>query len=372
MKKRIFTAAVAAIGGLILCGISAAAQASPAIPPHNTVAMSTINSIACPTKTECVGVGISASGLDAQAVLIHNADSTKLGPIVKNLGVRGHGDAVVVCDSKTTCFSGGEGVSTLPELARISVATGKMTILAKIPTPNTEQTYITAGACQGTKGCWMIGWQGVEEGAHVSLLVHLSPAGKILKVTKGAANTALDAISCENDTTCMGIYTTASTTSAPVFKTFSLVKGAFKLLKAFPAKTDIASLSCYGTKLCVALGYFNDVLTGSDVVTVDPSTGAIGKAVSLAKFTGNLNALDCFSAADCSAVGFDTEKGGAMDSASIKVYLSKGVLKFTENTAYAFDRYPYNGVGCMSSTCYGVGPASATSADSVIAQLITS
>jgi len=335
-----------------LCGLTAGGAAASAASAATSVAarhdgsattvsgLNTLDAIACPTAKACVAVGSNTALTGARSVAINAATgAVKAWPG----SVAGGFLDAVACPVATRCVAVSDDAV---ETVAVSNAALKLTGTVKA---SSGITAMDAIACAGSAACYAVGFQGTEF-ASKALLVKISAAGKILSTVTSAGGTGIGAIACPSARTCLlAEHTKTAELAVP------LTGGRLGTARAFPAGTFVQAVSCYGAKLCYALG--GHISTGpvrtNEMFPLNPKTAAVGKPISLGGFSGD--GLDCYSATQCVVVGFTGS--GATAVASVVTVTKGKVGAVTHYPSYE----PFDSAGCATAKlCYAVGPGKAS------------
>lgn len=325
---------------------ASAAQATTIVP-----GLATLQTIACPTPGTCLAGGVDTSGGAVLAFINAATGTVKIRSGLKDTSQPG----TIACPDKTTCLALVEK-GTVQELARITVSSGAMKIIGKLPAPPKDETNpLYELACAGAKTCYAAGWQGNPRGGSgtTGLLIRLSVTGKVEKVTTGGGEYA--GLTCESATTCL-----ASTSTSKGVKIFPIVNAKPGRAYDGPRGSEVTRLACYGTKACYALGVkVRGTTVTSELWPVNPKTGKSGKVTILR----GLGAIDvaCYSSSRCVVVG----STGITLSAAAAVTVQSG--KAGKLVTYSAPTEPFTAVACATAkACYAVGPdntATATQAE---------
>jgi hypothetical protein len=332
---------VAAIGILAL---PAAASAAPRTPVPG---VSGLDSVTCPTTRACVAVGTQSGTLNGKSAIINAATgAVKAGP-----GDLTNGSLnAVTCPGTKSCLAVADDA-----VASVKVSTGAIKLTATPKVPPNGIVAMGAVACAGAKNCYAVGFEGPFKASN-AIVVHLSPAGKLLSVKKNTG-TGSSAIACPSSTLCLISDYTGGSDGQELIQ--QLKNGKVGTSHTMPANTYVESMSCYKASLCYVLGGNSEASPSrtDELFPINPKNGKIGTMATIGgDFSAGTgpNGIHCISATTCLVVG-GTGTGSTAKAAVVVV--SKGEPAAPTN--YKGSDF-FASVGCAStSRCYAVGSSSA-------------
>lgn len=336
-----FLISAAGAAALLMWGTSAASAGTNGSGPVPVPGMVKVTSIACPTASTCVIVGMNQSGVLTTAVMNPTTEQIKAGHIYGASSA----PAYLACPGATACYT--YSVSSIAgstvSLLKISAGTGAVTVTGKLTAPKNGAVGAEGVSCAGSAGCWYSGF--TEVTATNPLLAEISGAGTVLKTEEPGTGNGLEMISCESGTTCLAV----SFNSAGVDSIVSLVNGKLGKPVSLGANVFIHDLSCFGTKLCYALGGIISSSSNANMLwPLNPATGAHGNPITVSNFNGLR--IDCFSDIRCIAAGSTTAK----NSSPSMVTVTSG--KSGKPLVIPGLGQSFNGVGgCNGTRCFVYG-----------------
>jgi len=352
---------------LVTLGMTAA---SAGVAPNaaKNVAGIQADSVAC-TSTKCVITAMNTAGTKAKTAFLNLANGSVKVTSWSSAAISSY---QVACPDKTTCLALGYGDNT-EVITAISTKTGAEKVTAKLPTA--DQYNLFNIACPSSKYCWVDG-SSAAPGVQLptwALLLKVSPTGRILKRTVNKSYYMYGPVSCESRATCL----IGRETNRIGFQSMTMTNGKFGKPHVYPANYLPFDASCHSDKMCYSIGASDRAAADLEVTSLNPKTGAPGKAVRL-PFTsstsvGIAESIACYSSTQCVAVGAVNKGTGANQTTEAAyVVITKGkvgkpVLLSTETAS------EFSSVSCASpKECYAVGtyyiPSTETTA-SIVAKV---
>jgi hypothetical protein len=300
----------------------------------------TYQGVACPTSRTCVAVGLDDLFDGKSAVVTTANGAVRAWPGSLAL------DAMhtVACPGTSTCLAVSSGA-----VATVNASTGAMKVTEKLKPPSGGIVALTDVACASSTSCYAVGFKGAGPSSR-AIVVHLSAAGKQLGLDPGVG-TAISAIACPSATLCIVSAHLHSGREVTELIAGGILAAGYN----FPAATFVERLACYQAKVCYALGgkstsgihLANELFPIS--ASAGPRSGAVGKAVKIAGFSGT--GMACVSATKCLIVGF-TGVGPRARAAVVTVSHGRPGKPARLGPAKAV----LANVACASATvCYAVG-----------------
>jgi hypothetical protein len=311
---------------------SAAARSDAGTTPVTGVAA--LNDIACPSSRTCVAVGLNEQVNGKSAIIAAATGKVRPWPgKLKALALE-----AVACPDKSRCLTVADDA-----VASVSTSTGAMKVTAVPKAPANGIMAIGGIACAGSGNCYAVGYQGTGA-KQQAIVVHLSAAGKLLKVMIDSGN-GISAIACPTSKLCLLAKHSGDKQTIQL-----LASGRFAASRSFPANTFIQQIACYQAKICFALGgTFTGQGLANELFPLSPKTGAIGHAVAMGSFNGN--GMACASSTRCLVVGFissgTTTKPGLVTVAGGKA---------GHPATFGPPGDGFSSIGCATaSACYAAG-----------------
>lgn len=298
--------------------------------------ISSLSSVACPTATACVTVGLGGVDGNIGMSAVINAATGKAK--AWSGGLANDPLNAVACPAKAaTCLTVADDA-----VATVSAATGAMTVTATPKPPATGIMAIGAIACASAKACYAVGFQG-DEAASKAVLFHLSAAGKVVHKTTGTGR-GIGTIACPATTRCL-----ISDNESAGLEIQLVNSGKLGASSPLPADTYVQRIACYKASLCYALGgdsQSSPAMT-DELFPVNPTTGAPGSMITIPGFSGT--GMTCISATTCLVVGF-TGSGSTAKPAVVPV------TSGSPGTPVSYPGQSLSAIACASaSRCYAVG-----------------
>lgn len=316
---------------------------------------------ACVSTTFCVLTGTQSGGTTRGLTYKYNGSTyTSVAPSSTTFEPYGVG-----CNSATFCMAvGPDFAGTTPAgHAEKFNGTSWSTVTTANPTGSIF-TELRGVACPGAAHCVAAGRSQTPTTNTALVETYNGTAFSQTAVTPPAGTTSaeLNAVACSSSTACtaVGLYTTASGTSALVFRyngtTWSTQTPA---VPAGATYSELDGVSCPGISTCQAVGYYQD--SASVYHSLAQSwNGSTWANRSVADPTGGespgLASVSCWSTTACEAVGSYT------DSTNLNV--EKLAAAFN-GSAWSLQSVPrpmsvsdaqLTGVGCVSATfCRAAG-----------------
>jgi hypothetical protein len=272
------------------------------------VPMTTFNGVACPSATQCIGVGNVAEKVNSGAAVSLNPVTGSLasGQSVHLIGSSGFLNGVA-CPSSSVCLAVGEN----PNQSK-GVAVPLNPSTAAIRSGEELHTFsgisMSAVACASSDQCLAVGHNPAGSGA----VVALSPAtgaissGRTVQAIPGTGGLGLEGVACPSADLCVAVGENSGR-SAGIVVALNPATGAVQhgeSVQNVTHKGVLFDLSCPSTTVCLAVGW--GASQPSVAVPIDPATGALLKGQSdrsISVGEAMLTAVSCPSVSLCLAVG---------------------------------------------------------------------
>jgi hypothetical protein len=320
------------------------------------------NGVACPSSSQCIGVGIifttaSSGAVGAAAPLTATSGAVPGGQSVQTI----HGTELltaVSCPSGTQCLAVGENSNESNGVAvPLDPETG--TVVAGQSMQSIPGIFMTAVACPSTTGCLGVGHAPDGQG----MAVPLNPAtgaiatGETVETIPGTGGVGLEAVACPNTTQCLAVGENASA-SAGVAVPLDPATGALSTGQSgqnVTTKGVLVGISCPSAATCLAVGWGAD--QPSVAVPLDPSTGMVPdgqRDQTISSKAAKLSAVSCPSLSQCLAVGNDD--GDPSTGQAVSLSPVTGAITSGQAIQNVADTGELNGAECPSTTqCLTVG-----------------
>ncbi|HEY1651222.1 MAG TPA: hypothetical protein VGG09_04990, partial [Acidimicrobiales bacterium] len=175
-------------------------------------------------------------------------------------------------------------------------------------TAGSTDTLLLSVSCTSASFCVAVGWTGSPSTPYVEQWNGSTWTPTVLPLPSGYADSLILSVSCPTSTSCMmaGLGENGSGDEIPLAEQFNGSSWSATSFPTFPPDTDTAlfSVSCAGTSFCAAAGG-----TDSGVLVMTWNGSSWTQATLPSNGPDDLNAISCFSATSCSAVGQQSNGG---------------------------------------------------------------
>jgi hypothetical protein len=219
----------------------------------------------------------------------------------------------VSCPSSTTCLAVGSYYSTTFQLPYALRWNGSTWSYMSVPTPSGAQYTILQGvSCASTTACTAVGVSFNGSSVASALAERWDGTSWTIEagtVPSGATQSDLNGVSCRSTTSCIavGTYNTGSTLPSPLAESWNGTTWTI-LSAAAPSDADdtfLQGVSCSASNACSAVGY--DLNTANTDVTLIETWNGVAWSVQPSPNPDGaqsvLAAVSCVSSKVCSAVG---------------------------------------------------------------------
>jgi len=333
-----------------------------AVPPAAEVAGESVteiggfNSVACPSSSQCLGVGITfatatSGAVGAAAPLTGDAAPGGASQPVQTIPGTELLSAVS-CDSGRQCLAVGENPSASDGVAvRLDPATGAL--VAGQSVHSIAGISLAAVACPSTTRCLAVGHTPDGQGAAVSLnpASGAIAAGTAVQMVPGTGGEGLEGVACADPTECLAVGENAGS-SAGVAVPLNPATGARtkgQSAQNVTTKGILVGVSCPSVTICLAVGWGAD--EPSVTVPLDPSTGMVPSGQrdqTISSSAAKLNAVSCPSVAQCLAVGNDN--GDPSNGQAVALSPVTGDISSGQAIQSVTGSGALNGAFCVSAT----------------------
>jgi hypothetical protein len=345
------------------------AAQSPVDPAGSTA--SELAGTACTSSSDCLAVGRYDPGSGTLEALIEQWNGTSWSQqtaATPPVGATGSGLVGIGCTSSSACTAVGSYTdASFEQWALVERWDGTSWALQTLPRPAGSTGSNLAGvACTSSSSCLAVG--SYLDATSVSQPLAASWDGsswtlQSVPTVAGATGTGLSALSCASGTACtaVGSYLDATGTPLPSAASWD---GSRWALQSVPtprgaASTFLSGVSCTSATACTAVGYSTDRLgavfavaerlsgtTWSEQSLASPPAGSAGTA---------LVGVSCTSSTHCSGVGYSYDALGTLTTLAEGWDGSTWSLQTTPNPVGHLGA-SLNGISCTSSTlCTSVG-----------------
>ena len=338
-------------GTALLAGLPAAGATV-----HNVEGIGAFNGVACPSNSQCVGVGIifttgSSGAVGAAAPLTPASGAVSRGQAVRTIPGTASLTAVS-CRSGTQCLAVGEnsgtseGVSVPLDPRTGAVVTGRS--VQSIP-----GIFMAAVACPSTTRCLGVGHAPNGQGVAVSL----DPAtgaiamGENIQTIPGTGGVGLEGVACPTTTRCLAVGENAGA-SAGAAVPLDPATGApstGQSAQSVTTKGVLFGVSCPSAAVCLAVGWGAD--QPSVAVPLDPTTGMVPRGQrdrTISPRAAKLSAVNCPSISQCLAVGNDD--GDPSNGQALPLSPVTGVTSRGQSIQSLAGTGALNAIACPSAT----------------------
>ncbi len=247
---------------------------------QNVGGIGTFNGVACPSNSQCVGVGIifttgSSGAMGAAAPLTPASGAVSTGQAVRTIPGTASLSAVS-CGSGTQCLAVGENADTSEGVAvPLDPRTGA--VVAGRSVQSIPGIFMTAVACPSTTRCLGVGHAPDGQGVAVSLdpATGAIATGENVQTIPGTGGVGLEGVACPTTTRCLAVGENAGA-SAGAAVPLDPATGApstGQSSKSVTTKGVLVGVSCPSAAVCLAVGWGAD--QPSVAVPLDPATGMV-------------------------------------------------------------------------------------------------
>lgn len=323
--------------------------------------ISQFTGVSCPTTTSCVAGGFSATTATVTA-LAESGDGTSwdLTPVVSPTGVKSSDLNDVSCSSATACTAVGAAHSDVgPPLPLAERWNGKTWSIETAPSPSSAfNSLFNAVSCPSATRCVAVGlafdWTTTEQ----LLETWNGSAWTITPLTSppGATSTELTSVSCPSTTVCVAVgdYDTSAGSRAMVQR---LSNGSWTSFTPGPPPgtmaTQFNAVSCPTTTSCVAAGT-ETTNSGDTLALAEKMSGSVWSVTSTVNPSSSgtqLIGVSCRTSTMCVAVG----------TASSSISFGAPVAEKWNGVKWTLFSLPDHPAGALGGFLYGVACTSTTS-----------
>jgi hypothetical protein len=200
--------------------------------------------------------------------------------------------------------------------AKIDPNNGVIQIVSTLSTPSKGIYAMGAVACPTATDCYATGFVGSEASSE-AIVVRLNADGTVLSTTEVPSGSGIGSIVCVTGTRC---YVALADRTHPEHIDV-LDNGHLGTGHALASDLYVQTMACFEDVTCYALAgtRLGNTSTTNELVSIDPTTGAVGKLVVIGNGFESGDAIACGSATKCVVVGFKGAKPVVVDVTNGKV-----------------------------------------------------
>jgi len=345
---------------VVVAGLLTAPPAGAAV--QDVVGIGEFNSVACPTSTQCVGVGIifttdSSGAVGAAAPLTPSSGAIAGGQAAQAI----EGTellAAVSCPSSTQCLAVGEN-SDASEGVAVALDPVTGAVVAGQSVQSIPGIFMAALACPSTTLCLGVGHAPDGQGEAVPLdpTTGAIATGESVQTIPGTSGVGLEGVACPTTTQCLAVGENASASAAAAVP-LDPATGAISSGQSGQSVTTkgvLVGINCPSATMCLAVGWGAD--QPSVAVPLDPETGMIPSGQrdqTISSRAAMLSAVSCPSISQCLAVGNDD--GDPSTGQAVSLSPVTGAISSGQSIESLAGTGALNGIECPSvAQCLVVG-----------------
>ena len=333
-----------------------------AVPPvagaavQDVAGIGAFNGVACPSNSQCVGVGIifttaSSGAAGAAAPLTAASGAVSGGQAVQTIPGTELLSAVS-CPSGTQCLAVGENSDASKGVAvPLDPETGA--VVAGQSVQSIPGIFMAAVACPSTTRCLGVGHAPDGQGVAVSLdpATGAIATGESVQTIPGTGGLGLEGVACPTTTQCLAVGENAGA-SAGAAVPLDPATGAPSTGQSGQSVTTkgvLVGVSCPSAAVCLAVGWGAD--QPSVAVPLDPATGMVPSGQrdqTISSRAAKLSAVTCPSVSQCLAVGNDD--GDPSNGQAVPLSPVTGVISSGQSIRSLAGTGALNAAACPSAT----------------------
>jgi hypothetical protein len=339
------------------------AWATGGMPGPTGAAYSILHNVVCPSATLCVSVGEYTSGSLVRTTSQQwNGTTWAAIPSVNPSGTISAKLEAIACPSTTNCIAVGSSATASAQKTLVEKWNGTTwSVMTSANVTGAEANELTSIVCPTATSCFAVG-DSVTNGVTKSLAEHFNGSSWTVQTTPNPGSSdpvVLDSVSCQSTTSCfaVGQYNQSGLDKTLVERW----NGTAWSIMASPNPVSsnavhLTGIACPGTGSCFATGFYNAGATTNTLI--EQMSGTTWTVVTSPNPGGStdaeLNGLACPTLTDCFAIGKYTA-GGVSLSLVEQLISGTWTIISSPNPAPSTGA-ELNGVRCRGATfCMAVG-----------------